>query len=218
MPDNLTQTTQISVTEAYDDVGGVLYPRTKVSFGTDGQAIDVSGTSPLPVSFTGGGTTVISGTVPVTVTNPPSGTTVISGTVPVSFAGTSSVIIVGTPAVTANLGTITVNISAVTLGAGEDLPNNVQKTESRFGNVGPVSASGIVKSGAGRFSGFICTASSSGVVRLWDNTTATGTKILDSLAVSAGQIITIPGGCTPFANGLYLELVSGTATITPFFN
>ena len=34
---------------ASDDVGGIQYPRTKISFGLDGAATDVSGSDPLPV-------------------------------------------------------------------------------------------------------------------------------------------------------------------------
>ena len=109
-------------------------------------------------------------------------------------------------------------VTEATLAAGEHLNENVQVTESWFSNIGPMSASGIVKTGQGRFSGFIVTASTTGVIRFWANVSATGSKILDSMNVSAGQVINIPGGCTPFATGLYLEIVSGTATVTPFFN
>lgn len=38
------------VTFASDDIGGVHYPRTKLTFGADGEAADVSPAAPLPVS------------------------------------------------------------------------------------------------------------------------------------------------------------------------
>lgn len=36
---------------ATDDIGDVHYPRTKISFGADGSAADVSSSNPLPVTF-----------------------------------------------------------------------------------------------------------------------------------------------------------------------
>jgi secreted trypsin-like serine protease len=38
---------------ATDDIGGVNYPRSKVVFGVDGTATDVSATDPLPVTVIG---------------------------------------------------------------------------------------------------------------------------------------------------------------------
>lgn len=40
---------------ATDDIGGVHYPRTKVAFGVNGVATDVSADAPLPVTVIGGG-------------------------------------------------------------------------------------------------------------------------------------------------------------------
>lgn len=40
---------------ATDDIGGVHYPRTKVAFGVNGVATDVSADAPLPVAVIGGG-------------------------------------------------------------------------------------------------------------------------------------------------------------------
>lgn len=48
MSDNLTAPAAGTVLAA-DDVGGVFYPRTKISFGADGVATDVSSSAPLPV-------------------------------------------------------------------------------------------------------------------------------------------------------------------------
>lgn len=49
MADNVVSPVPSGTTLAADDISGVLYPRTKVSFGSDGIAIDVSSTAPLPI-------------------------------------------------------------------------------------------------------------------------------------------------------------------------
>ena len=49
MADNLTAPATGAVL-ATDEIAGAHYPRTKVSFGTDGNAVDVSATNPFPVS------------------------------------------------------------------------------------------------------------------------------------------------------------------------
>lgn len=66
MADNITAPAAGAVL-ATDDIGGIHYPRTKLSFGADGSATDVSSASPLPVTGTFWPTTQpISGTVTVT--------------------------------------------------------------------------------------------------------------------------------------------------------
>lgn len=50
MADNITATPGTGLTLATDDIGGVHYPRTKLSIGDDGSAADVSATNPMPVS------------------------------------------------------------------------------------------------------------------------------------------------------------------------
>lgn len=59
MPDNITAPAEGAVL-ATDEIGGVHYPRTKLSFGPEGSVADVSSSDPLPVS--------ISGTLPVSGT------------------------------------------------------------------------------------------------------------------------------------------------------
>lgn len=54
MADNLTTPIPAGAILAADDVGGVLYPRTKVSFGADGAAADVTTQNPLPVTLPAG--------------------------------------------------------------------------------------------------------------------------------------------------------------------
>lgn len=187
MADNYSESTQTTTTTTFasDEIAGVQYPRTKVTFGVDGTATDVSAANPLPVV----------GEFPE---------------FPIEMSVTSL------PEVTLDPDTEIDGLKKKIW--GEDPIKDVMKTESRWGTTGPVNASGVLLAAPGRFSGFICTASSSGVIRFWNNNAASGTKILDSMAVTAGQVVQIPGGSTPFSTGLYFELVSGTATITPFFN
>lgn len=49
MPDNITAPATGAVL-ATDEVGGVHFPRTKLTVGVDGAAVDVSGTNPLPIA------------------------------------------------------------------------------------------------------------------------------------------------------------------------
>jgi hypothetical protein len=74
-----------------------------------------------------------------------------------------------------------------------------------------VSADTAVKSESGAVFRIIVTASAVGVIRLYDNTAASGTVILDAMPVYAGDIIDIPA---QFTTGLFFDLVSGTATVT----
>lgn len=104
--------------------------------------------------------------------------------------------------------------------AGENLNEGLMRVRSEVDLLTgvPVSASAILKTGVGRLSGFVVTASSSGVIKIWKNTAASGDLMFDSLSVTAGQVIAIPNGMAGFSIGLYFELVSGTATISFFGN
>lgn len=108
----------------------------------------------------------------------------------------------------------------VTALAGEDLNLGVMKVQSQVDILTgvPVSASAILKTGVGRLSGFVVTASSSGVIKIWKNTAASGDLMFDTLSVTAGQVVAIPNGMAGFAIGLYFELVSGTVTVSFFGN
>jgi hypothetical protein len=86
-------------------------------------------------------------------------------------------------------------------------------TNEKYG-FSSVSASGSVKNGSGTLGGFLCTASSSGTVTIYDNTASSGTKIVDTMSVTAGQPYPVP---VNFNNGCYI-VIGGTATITVFYN
>lgn len=73
-----------------------------------------------------------------------------------------------------------------------------------------LSADGLVKSGGGFMKGFIV-ASGSGTMKLWDNTAASGTVILDTISVIGTDSFEMP---VEFKTGLYFNLVSGTLSVT----
>lgn len=76
-----------------------------------------------------------------------------------------------------------------------------------------LSASALVKTGAGRLLGLICASSSSGTVKIWDNTSAATTVLLNTMSLTAGTFYPVPGA---FSTGLYVT-IGGTADITVFF-
>ncbi len=77
-----------------------------------------------------------------------------------------------------------------------------------------LSADGVVATGPGFALGCFVTSSSSGVIRFYDNTAASGTVIVDQYAVGAGDWVPFP---VEFVNGLYFDLVSGSATVTVYY-
>jgi hypothetical protein len=80
MADNITAPAA-GTTFATDEIGGVHYPRSKMAWGADGTATDVSAANRLPVDV--GGPLAVTGTF-YPAPQPVSGTVSISGTVPVS--------------------------------------------------------------------------------------------------------------------------------------
>lgn len=77
-----------------------------------------------------------------------------------------------------------------------------------------LSADGSVKVGQGFLGGVQVTASTAGVIRLYDNNAASGTVIIDQIPVYAGDSFEWP---TEFKTGLFFDLVSGSATVTVFY-
>lgn len=76
------------------------------------------------------------------------------------------------------------------------------------------SASGKVVTGPGVMVLLLVSASSAAVLNIYDNTAASGTKIVDSLTPDAKEEYDIPAA---FKTGLYVELVSGTGKWTVFY-
>ena len=98
--------------------------------------------------------------------------------------------------------------------AGEDLINDVLKTEDRSTYTN-ISASALIKTGAGRLKGFMVNSHTSGTLKLWDNTSAATTVLLDTITFNAGPVqFNYPD--VEFGTGLYAT-VGGTANITIFW-
>lgn len=77
-----------------------------------------------------------------------------------------------------------------------------------------LSASGLVKTGPGLLKGIAIGSSTSLTLKLWDNTSAAGTVILETTAaITAPTFLQIPAA---FSNGLFVT-VGGAGTFTVFY-
>lgn len=98
--------------------------------------------------------------------------------------------------------------------AGEDLANDVQKVEDRSTYLN-TAASVLVKTGAGRVKGiFVASASATPTIKLWDNTTAATTVLVNTFTPVAGTLYRFLDA--EFANGLYIT-ISGTVDCTVLY-
>lgn len=98
--------------------------------------------------------------------------------------------------------------------AGEDLTNDVLKTEDRSTYTN-ISASALIKTGAGRLKGFMVNSHTSGTLKLWDNTSAATTVLLNTITFNAGPtVFVLPD--VEFGTGLYAT-IGGTADISIFW-
>lgn len=106
-------------------------------------------------------------------------------------------------------------INNASAGAGEVLADDVTKVEERFDYNVPITASTTIKTGVGRFAGmFVSAASATPLITVYDNTAASGTKIIDTFTPVAATMYRIP--TTNFSVGLHI-VISGTVTLTPFY-
>jgi hypothetical protein len=100
--------------------------------------------------------------------------------------------------------------------AGEDLTNDVLNTREPMTYTN-LSASALIKTGAGVVSGFIVNSHSSGTLKLWDNTSAATTVLTNTITFAAGSGIVVNfGKDIQFSTGLYAT-IGGTADITIFW-
>lgn len=96
--------------------------------------------------------------------------------------------------------------------AGEDLTNDVTKVEQRTSYLNGTTSQ-LVKTGAGRFYGFVVNSHTSGTLKFWDNTSAATTVILNTITLAAGPDKWVfPVGIS-FDTGLYVT-VGGTIDYT----
>jgi hypothetical protein len=72
-----------------------------------------------------------------------------------------------------------------------------------------ISASTAVKATPGVLHRILVTASSSGILKVYDSTAASGTVVIANLSVAAKDNFELNIQC---GTGIYVELVSGTAT------
>lgn len=85
-------------------------------------------------------------------------------------------------------------------------------TNAKYTNI---SASALIKTGSGTLYGFIVNSHTSGTLKLWDNTSAATTVLLNTITFAAGpNFVSLPMGIS-FYTGLYAT-VGGTADITLF--
>ena len=76
-----------------------------------------------------------------------------------------------------------------------------------------IAASTLIKTGAGALHGIIVNSHTSGTLKLWDNTSAASTVLLNTITFAAGpNFVTLPMGVS-FNTGLYAT-IGGTADIT----
>ena len=79
-------------------------------------------------------------------------------------------------------------------------------------NYGPGPQSASVAIAAKEIQGIFVSASSSGVLAVFDGTSSGGTPIVGSVSVVAGTFYRMP--FRTMTNSVYIQLVSGTATFT----
>lgn len=95
--------------------------------------------------------------------------------------------------------------------AGEDLTNDVLKIRDAASYTN-LSASALIKTGAGVLKGIVVNSHTSGTLKLWDNTSAATTVICNTITFAAGpNFIKLPA--VEFSTGLYAT-IGGTADIT----
>lgn len=106
--------------------------------------------------------------------------------------------------------------------AGEDLTNDVMKVQVQATYTVPLTASALVKSGAGQLFGFVVNSCAAGAtLKIWDNTSAATTVILDTMtfttAVAEGpKVIALPA--TKFTTGCYFTIAVAAMSVTPLWN
>lgn len=84
-------------------------------------------------------------------------------------------------------------------------------------NYKSMSASGLLKSGDGVLVGFTIASGTAVTIKVWDNTSAAGTVILDTTAAltPAGQFISVPAN---FGTGCYVTLGGTTPVVTAYWS
>lgn len=79
-----------------------------------------------------------------------------------------------------------------------------------------ISASALVKTGSGKISGIVVNSHTSGTIKVWDNTSAAGTVLFNTITLAVGERF-IPLYDANFTTGCYVT-IGGTADITVLYN
>ena len=96
--------------------------------------------------------------------------------------------------------------------AGEDITNDIIKIRDNATYTN-LSASALIKTGAGVIKGIVVNSHSSGTLKLWDNTSGATTVIFNTITFAAGSGIVLNLPAVEFSTGLYAT-IGGTADIT----
>lgn len=110
-------------------------------------------------------------------------------------------------------GNLLVNLAKLI--SGEDQTWQYMKVMQGPATYSNISADALVKSGGGRFFGFICNSTSSGTVKIYDSTAASGTVIMNTFTPAASGMYTFPFGVS-FSTGLYFD-ITNTLDVTVFY-
>ncbi len=102
------------------------------------------------------------------------------------------------------------------LNAGENLTINKQLVEQQT-NPTFISASTLIATGASRYSGiFVSIATSTPTLKVWNNTAASGTVLVETFTPVAGTLYTM-GAMVNCSTGIYVT-ISGTVSCTVLWN
>lgn len=76
-----------------------------------------------------------------------------------------------------------------------------------------ITADTLIKTGFGKVAGFIVNSHTSGTLKLWDNTSAATTVIMNTFTFAAGSSVQVFPESISFNVGLYAD-VGGTVDLT----
>lgn len=127
-----------------------------------------------------------------------------------SLVGTST----GTSVVDDDTGAVKTTLASRI--AGENLSRDLLAVLTECTPGAKISASALVYDGACNLVGWQCVTSTSLVIDVYNNTAASGTKIVESKSLTAGDIVNMP--IPPYAGtGLYFSFASGTGSLIPLY-
>lgn len=79
-----------------------------------------------------------------------------------------------------------------------------------------LTASALVKTGSGKIAGIVVNSHTSGTIKVWDNTSAAGAVLFNTITLSVGER-TVNLLDANFTTGCYIT-IGGTADVTVLFD